>query len=249
MKKYSLFALPVILAPLSILFMSACGGEDQAAPEPAPTRVPGLPDARTPLASAATPAAAPKKIGTKAYAGPPAMMIDEAKNYTAHMEMKKGGTIVIELFPKEAPKTVNNFVFLSREGFYDDVTFHRVIPGFMAQGGDPTGRGTGSPGYKFGSELSPIRRHDGPGVLSMANSGGTNTNGSQFFITFVATPSLDGYDADGNLKPCRTAGVSCHSVFGKVVEGMDVVNAITPRDPGSATGPGDAIKTITIEES
>ncbi len=249
MKKPSLLALPVVLAPLSILLMAACGGDEETTPEPAPTRDPGLPDVRTPLASAATPAAAPEKIGAKAYAGPPALMIDPAKKYTARMEMAKGGTIVIELFPKEAPNTVNSFVFLSRDGFYDGVTFHRVLPGFMAQGGDPTGRGTGGPGYKFGSELSPLRRHDGPGVLSMANSGGTNTNGSQFFITFVATPTLDGYDADGNLKSCRTRGVSCHTVFGKVVEGMEVVNAITPRDPGSATGPGDAIKTITIEES
>ena len=92
--------------------------------------------------------------------------------------MEKGGEIVIELYPKEATVTVNSFVFLAREGFYNGVTFHRVIPGFMAQAGDPTGTGTGGPGYSFESELTPLRRHDGPGVLSMANAGGLATNGS-----------------------------------------------------------------------
>ena len=150
--------------------------------------------------------------------------------------MEKGGSIVIELYPKEAPNTVNSFVFLAREGYYDGVTFHRVIPGFMAQGGCPTGTGTGGPGYNFDDEFHPSRRHDSPGILSMANSGargGRGTNGSQFFILFGPTPHLD----------------DKHSVFGKVIEGMDVVNGITVRDPGSASLPGDAMKTITIGES
>jgi cyclophilin family peptidyl-prolyl cis-trans isomerase len=127
--------------------------------------------------------------------------------------------------------TVENFVNLARSGFYDGTTFHRVIPGFMAQGGDPTGTGRGGPGYSFRDEFVPSLRHDGPGVLSMANAG-PNTNGSQFFITFGPTPHLDGR----------------HSVFGRVVEGMEVVNALRERDPDRDPNPGDTIETIEIEE-
>jgi peptidyl-prolyl cis-trans isomerase B (cyclophilin B) len=166
----------------------------------------------------------------KKYSAPPAMGIDVKKKYQATLVMDKGD-IVIELFADKAPRTVNNFVFLAREGFYDGVTFHRVIPGFMAQGGDPTGTGTGGPGYKFADEFHPALKHDGPGVLSMANAG-PNTNGSQFFITYAATPHLDGR----------------HSVFGRVVKGMDVLTAIAPRDPQRATAPGDAIRRIEIAE-
>lgn len=119
------------------------------------------------------------------------------------------GDIQVELFKAEAPKTVENFVTLAQKGFYDGIIFHRVIPNFMVQTGDPTGTGTGGPGYKFADEFNPKLKHDKPGILSMANSG-PNTNGSQFFITQVATPWLDGR----------------HSVFGQVVEGMDVVNQI-----------------------
>ena len=167
----------------------------------------------------------------KQYDAPPAMMIDPERSYTAAFTLDKGGEFVVELFAKEAPVTVNNFVFLARDGYYDGVTFHRVIPGFMAQTGDPTGTGRGGPGYRFDDEFHRDRRHDGPGVLSMANAG-KNTNGSQFFITFTATPHLD----------------SAHSVFGKVVKGMDVVHGISVRDPGTAGTPGDAIETITIHE-
>ena len=164
------------------------------------------------------------------------MVIDPAKTYTATIEMAKGGEIAVQLFAAEAPVTVNNFVFLAREGYYDGVTFHRVIPGFMAQGGDPTGSGSGGPGYQFDDEFHPKLRHDAPGVLSMANAGsrgGRGTNGSQFFITFTPTPHLD----------------DRHSVFGKVTDGMDVVNAITVRDPMRARQPGDAMTTIRISES
>ena len=167
----------------------------------------------------------------KEYNSTPPNLIDQTKNYTATIEMAKGGKILVELYAKEAPNMVNNFVFLSRDRFYDDVTFHRVIPGFMAQTGDPTGTGRGGPGYRFEDEFNPKLRHDSEGILSMANAG-PNTNGSQFFITLVATPHLDG----------------AHAVFGKVIEGMDVVNNIADRDPSSAVKPGDAIKTITIEE-
>ena len=170
------------------------------------------------------------------YSSPPPMVIDPAKTYTATIEMAKGGEIAVQLFAAEAPVTVNNFVFLAREGYYDGVTFHRVIPGFMAQGGDPTGSGSGGPGYQFDDEFHPKLRHDAPGVLSMANAGsrgGRGTNGSQFFITFTPTPHLD----------------DRHSVFGKVTDGMDVVNAITVRDPMRSRQPGDAMTTIRITES
>jgi cyclophilin family peptidyl-prolyl cis-trans isomerase len=167
----------------------------------------------------------------KQYAAPPAMVIDPKKKYTATFKTEKGD-FVIELFADKAPKTVNNFVFLCREKFYDGVTFHRVIKGFMAQGGDPTGAGTGGPGYKFADEFHPALRHNGPGILSMANAG-PGTNGSQFFITHGPTPHLD----------------NRHSVFGQVTEGMDVVLAIPERDPGRAREPGTKIITIEIAES
>ena len=129
----------------------------------------------------------------KPYANPPAMTIDTTKDFFAVFEMENGGRFTIDLYEKLAPITVNNFVFLARESYYDGVTFHRVIEGFMAQGGDPTGTGTGGPGYSFDNELTPKRRHAGFGVLSMANAGiqgGKGTNGSQFFITFTETKSL-----------------------------------------------------------
>ena len=195
------------------------------------------------------------KAGTtihKKYDSVPPMSIDTKKNYTATIHLDKGGEIVIELYVQEAPITVNNFVFLSNDGFYDGVTFHRVIPDFMAQGGDPTGTGSGSAGYTFDNEFSPQRRHDGPGILSMANAGmrnGHGTNGSQFFITFRETGFLDGLNPDDSEKQCKNAGVSCHTVFGKVIEGMDVVKGITVRDPATATQPGDAIKSISIQEN
>ena len=213
---------------------------------PTPTAQPAVPSPTTQPAEAAV---NPKP---KQYSSPPPMTIDENKNYTATIHLEKGGEIVIELFPKEATVTVNSFVFLSREGYYDGVTFHRVLAGFMAQGGDPTGTGGGGPGYNFDNEPSPLRRHDSPGTLSMANAGtrnGKGTNGSQFFITFVPTPFLDGNNPDGSPKNCSVPGTSCHTVFGKVIEGMDVVNSISPRDPAAATTPGDAMRTITIEES
>ena len=187
----------------------------------------------------------------KQYDSPPAMVIDPSKSYTATIELAKGGSIVIELYAEEVPNTVNNFVFLSREGFYDNVTFHRVLPNFMAQTGDPTGTGTGGPGYRFDNEFHPSLSHDSPGIVSMANAGvrnGRGTNGSQIFITFVPTPFLDGLNPDGSPKDCGAAGTSCHSVFGKVIEGMDVLNGISPRDPQAARTPGDVITTITIQE-
>jgi len=168
---------------------------------------------------------------SKQWKTPPAMQIDPKKKYKARMETDKG-IMVIELFADKAPKTVNNFVFLAREGFYEDIMFHRVISNFMVQGGDPTGRGSGGPGYKFEDEFHPSLRHDKQGILSMANAG-PNTNGSQFFITHVATPHLD----------------NKHTVFGQVVEGLDVLMSIPPRDPNNANAPAVKINRVTIEES
>jgi cyclophilin family peptidyl-prolyl cis-trans isomerase len=173
-------------------------------------------------------------MSTKQYTQAPSMQLDSDKSYKAIIKMENGKEISIDLLAKEAPKTVNNFVFLSRDGYYDGVTFHRVIPGFMAQGGDPTGTGSGGPGYNFDDEFHPNARHDSAGILSMANSGvrnGMGTNGSQFFITYAPTPHLDDH----------------HSVFGKVIEGMDVVENISERDPGSGT-PGDRMVSIEIIE-
>jgi cyclophilin family peptidyl-prolyl cis-trans isomerase len=167
----------------------------------------------------------------KQYDAAPPMVIDPAKRYSATIATERGD-IVVELYADKAPVTVNNFVFLARDGYYDGVTFHRVIANFMAQTGDPTGTGRGGPGYKFSDEFEPSLRHDGPGVLSMANAG-PGTNGSQFFITHKATPHLDGK----------------HAVFGRVVEGMDVVYSIPERDPGSAREPGLAMTSVTITES
>ena len=160
---------------------------------------------------------------SKQYKSAPAMVIDPNKDYTASISTNRG-EINLQLFAAEAPATVNNFVFLAREGFYDGVSFHRVISDFMVQTGDPTGTGTGGPGYKFADEPGALRlKHDGPGILSMANAG-PNTNGSQFFITHVTTDWLNGK----------------HAVFGRVTEGQQVVDSIRQ---------GDKITKVTIRES
>jgi cyclophilin family peptidyl-prolyl cis-trans isomerase len=157
------------------------------------------------------------------YNKPPEMQIDSSKKYIAHFKTSKG-EFEIELFAKEAPITVNNFVFLARDGFYDGLTFHRVISNFMIQGGDPDGRGTGGPGYKWNDEPSALNlKHDSAGILSMANAG-PNTNGSQFFITHLPTPHLNGK----------------HAVFGRVIgEGQAVVDQIRQ---------GDKMDSVTIYE-
>lgn len=164
------------------------------------------------------------------WSTPPQMAIDPAKKYSATFHTEKGD-IVIELFADKVPSTVNNFVFLARQGFYDDTIFHRVIANFMAQGGDPTGTGRGGPGYRFKDEFHPSLRHDKPGILSMANAG-PNTNGSQFFITHVPTPWLD----------------NKHAVFGQVTSGMDVVLAIPERDPQRPQSPGVKLSSVEIVE-
>ena len=161
-------------------------------------------------------------MSQKEWASAPEMIIDPAKKYTATVSTDKGD-MVLELFAEKTPKTVNNFVFLSREGFYDGIVFHRVIADFMAQGGDPTGTGRGGPGYRFEDEFHPELKHDKPGILSMANAG-PGTNGSQFFITHVPTPHLN----------------NKHSVFGQVTEGIDVLMAVST---------GTKISSVTITEA
>jgi peptidyl-prolyl cis-trans isomerase B (cyclophilin B) len=158
----------------------------------------------------------------KQYSAPPPMTIDPSKSYTATFETSRG-SIIVDLFAKDAPKTVNNFVFLARDGFYDGTVFHRVIPDFMVQGGDPTGTGSGGPGYRFEDETKGSPHKHQVGTLSMANAG-PNTNGSQFFITHVVTDWLNGK----------------HTVFGKVQSGQDIVNAIKQ---------GDTLTSVKIEEA
>ena len=177
---------------LTALLLASCGGR---APETAPT---------------------PSR---KTYSAPPLMIIDAGKQYTAIIETKKG-KLILELFASDVPVTVNNFVFLAREGVYNGTTFHRVIPGFMAQGGDPTGTGAGGPGYAFADEFT--KHTHVAGTLSMANKG-PDTNGSQFFITYAPQSHLDGK----------------HSVFGQLIEGTDVLKKIEA---------GDTMTRITIEE-
>ena len=171
-------------------------------------------------------------MAQKRYSSPPQMVIDPSKKYVAAFHTG-AGDFQVELFAAQAPITVNNFVFLAREGFYNNTTFHRVIPGFMAQGGDPTGTGTGDPGYKFNDERGALSlKHEGAGILSMANAG-ANTNGSQFFITYGPTPHLNGK----------------HGVFGKVISGMNNVLAIKERDPQRSRQPGTELISVDISES
>lgn len=174
------------------------------------------------------PAGAP---GELQWSAPPAMQIDVNKKYTATLSLDKGD-IVIELLAQAAPITVNNFVFLARAGYYDGMTFHRVLSGFMAQTGDPTGTGAGGPGYQFEDEIRPELVFDQPGLVAMANSG-AGTNGSQFFITYVPTPHLNG----------------AHTIFGRVIAGMDVAERLTLRDPAAnPLEPGDVVNTVTVTE-
>jgi len=160
------------------------------------------------------------------------MIIDPEKQYFANIETEKG-MITLELFPKEAPLAVNNFIFLSQQGWYDGVSFHRVIPGFVAQAGDPSGTGYGGPGYAFDNEISDNLKFDRPGIVAMANAG-PGSNGSQFFITYAAVPRLDGN----------------YSIFAQVISGMEVAENLSPRDPSKSSDlpTGDEIIQITIEE-
>ena len=167
----------------------------------------------------------------KQWTKTPEFKLDLHKKYSAILKTDLGD-IEVTLFADKAPNTVNNFVFLAREGYYDDTIFHRVIHDFMAQAGDPTGTGRGGPGYSFRDEFGAGLKHNKPGILSMANAG-PNTNGSQFFITHVPTPWLDGK----------------HTIFGEVTNGLDVLFAIPERDPMRIGSPAVKLHTIEIIEA
>lgn len=170
-------------------------------------------------------------LAERQYDAPPPMTLDMEATYRAVVTMSNGGQFVIELAPESAPLTVNSFVFLANEGWFDGVTFHRVLPGFVAQTGDPTGTGSGGPGYTIPNEIDPALSHDEAGVVAMANAG-PDTNGSQWYITLGDVSQLDGG----------------YTIFGRVIEGMDVVRAITPRDPAVNPNapPGDTIESVVI---
>lgn len=171
-------------------------------------------------------------LGKHQYASCPPVTVQQTRQYIATLHTEKGD-VVIQLFADKAPITVNSFIFLARNGWYDDITFHRVIPDLFAQTGDPSGTGKGNPGYYIITEIDPSLKFSGPGMVAMVNSG-PDTSGSQFFITYAATTQYDGQ----------------YTIFGQVLEGMEVVAALTPRDaqPGTGTPPGDKLISITIEE-
>ena len=218
-RRYGTAVLLLTAVAALLTAAAACSDDEETTPTATPrgTATPG---------SAATTGPAAGQFAT-----PPAMAIDPAKSYVAVLETDKG-TIRIKLLPDIAPQTVNSFVFLTRQGYFDGVTFHRVLPGFVAQGGDPTGTGRGGPGYRLPDEFSdrPIDK----GTVAMANTGQPNSGGSQFFITYSRQQRLDGK----------------YTVFGEVIEGMDVAEKLTPRDPDTNPNapPGDRIIKATIEE-
>ncbi|UJF36016.1 peptidylprolyl isomerase [Paenibacillus hexagrammi] len=223
--KKTLYVLSMAALAVSL---TACGNKPTETPSAtantksgaAATAAPAATSAATPAATATAAANAPKQ-----WSKAPDMTIDQNKTYTAEVTTSKG-KFTIELFAKEAPKTVNNFVFLSKQGFYENVTFHRIIKSFMVQTGDPTGTGRGGPGYRFEDELKTTHQYE-PGIVAMANAG-PNTNGSQFFI-------CTGDDSKGlNSQPNYT-------IFGRVTEGMDVVQQIADT-PVLASGEGSTPK-------
>ncbi|MEX2029552.1 MAG: peptidylprolyl isomerase [Anaerolineales bacterium] len=189
--------------------------------------------ALTACGSAPTQAAAtlPEDGAALQWSSPPMMQIDPTKSYEA-VFMTEVGEFRVRLFSEQAPVTVNSFVFLATQGYYDNTTFHRVLPGFMAQGGDPSGTGAGGPGYTFADEFDSDLQFDRPGLLAMANRG-PGTNGGQFFITYAPTPHLNGL----------------HTIFGEVVEGAEVLSGLRPRDPqANPDYQGDSLISIEIIE-
>lgn len=223
----------LISALATALFLIACSLPTAPVPTSAPTSAPVAQPTARPSGAGNASSSSQGQTGSgssKKYAAPPQMSIDQSAGYTAKIKTNKGN-IVIELFPASAPKTVNNFVFLASEGFYNGIIFHRVIPNFMIQGGDPTGTGTSGPGYKFEDEIDAKLGFEKPGILAMANSG-PNTNGSQFFITTASTPHLNGN----------------HTIFGKVLEGQDVADTIStvPAGPGNRPNQPVVIQGIEI---
>ena len=223
-----LFGMSLVVA----VVLAACGGQTDDAGEAAQPATAASEDEEQPAAGGQIePIFRDRNELAEQYPAPNTL-VDPTKTYTATIITVKGD-IHLNLFADKVPITVNSFAYLACEGFYDQTTFHRVIPDFMAQAGDPTGTGSGGPGYRFTDEFHPDLRHGKPGMLSMANSG-VNTNGSQFFITYVPTPNLDGL----------------HAVFGEVADedSMNVVLDIRPRDPLADPNPGDVIITIELDE-
>jgi peptidylprolyl isomerase len=242
-----LSALVVVAIFVTLGFMLASNrpgsGQTAAAPTvdafsaaPTPAVAEGVPTAASAPAEAAptaasAPAAAPAGQ-QKAYSAPPPMTIDPKKSYTATITTPRGD-FVVKLRPDLAPQTVNSFVFLARAGFFNGVTWHRVLANFMAQGGDPTGAGTGGPGYTVPDEFTDKVKFDKPGIMAMANTGQPNSGGSQFFVTTAPADFLDGK----------------YTIFGEVTQGQDIVNGIPLRDPQqNPTTPGEQIMKITIDE-
>ena len=227
------FALP--LAPLVVLLLAACGGEEETSSTASPraTLAPTVAASAQPSQPAAckSPSLTAPEVTVKQYDKAPDMTIDAAKKYTAIVKTVRGD-FTIELWPDLAPQHVNSFVFLARDHYFDGVTFHRVIPGFVAQAGDPTGTGSGGPGYTLPAEFTnePYIR----GVVGMARSSDPNSAGSQWFVTYANAANLNGL----------------YTVFGKVTQGMDVVDCITPRDPSRNPNlpTGDAIISIEVQE-
>lgn len=208
-------ALAIGFIPVGMMVLTSCGtaaSEIIAAPTTAPSATEGGGTALQ-------------------WSSPPAMVIDPSKTYEA-VFVTEIGELRVRLYASQAPMTVNNFVFLAMQGYYDNTTFHRVLPGFMAQGGDPTATGAGGPGYVFEDEFHPDLQFDRAGLLAMANSG-PNTNGGQFFITYAQTPHLTGR----------------HTIFGEVIEGADVLSNLRPRDPlANPDYLGDGLVSIVIIE-
>ena len=236
----AIIALPLaLLLALLLALMAACMLPEATPPPPTdipeviPT--PRIADTPTPaVIGTPTPETSESQSGRviREYSQPPEMTIDPEGSYSAEIRTNQGA-ISVELYAEDAPVTVNNFVFLARQGFYDGVIFHRVIPDFMIQGGDPTGTGGGGPGYRFQDEIVPSLTFQGPGILAMANAG-PGTNGSQFFITVAATPHLTGN----------------HTIFGRVTAGQEVADAISkvPTSRGNRPREEVVIQSIEIKE-
>lgn len=275
--KYLAFMLSLVCAAL-VFGSVACGGgggsDGGSTPIPFTARAQAqetatpLPESmqdRFQLADNPTPVPTPTPLSDyQQWDAPPPMTIDPSKSYTAIIELEKGGTIEIELYADKVPNTVNNFVFLANEGFYNGTTFYRVIQNVIAQGGDPTrkGIGGGGPGYRIDDEFHADLRHDAPGIVSMVNRGqvdGKGTNASQFFIIFRAEPRYDGLKPDGTPTNCKGAATqtinvgsgmtACYPVFGKVVKGLQLARGLEPHKiEQMRQRPQDVITTITIRE-
>ena len=258
--------LLLTLSAAFVVIALACGGGESAEePDDAAPAAPAPVDRAT-LHGAPPGVELPKLVGPKQYDGPPPMLIDPSKKYTAYIEMEKGKQIILDLFADKAPKTVNNFVFLARDGFYDGLNFYQVNVMADARAGDPTGTGTGGPGYTIDDEFHPDLWHKYQ-MVTMDNDGKPNTTGSRFRIITLgslwgrietreisATEGMNGHNLDGSPRDCAAPEVSCHSVFARV-EGSEASPSVSrvvmlrPRNPGNATTPGDVIKTIRIEVS